>query len=520
MALRPVGADRLAFALLGAQPADEHRAEQQTDGQRGRGRRAGPEADVADEVENTGEPQLLGNQIEHVATPPAIRSTSFASPIELDALTSTASPGRTSSASSSLASSALLARSTQPCRQRVLQRLHILADQDQMIDLGLAHRGSKPRVKLVGMFAELAHRAEHGDPPLDVALLSQRLQRRRHRRRIGVVAFVDQQIMAAFDRQPMALAAALEAAHVGQRQAGDCQVGAHRLDRRQHGQRIHHPMVAALGYGVGELALDQPRRDQASAIAGTHRVDRANVGVAMAEGEGLIGIFARGSDQPVTVGRIIWDNCDALGLKPFEYLRLGVGDRLHRSEIFDMRRGKRGDHRDMRPDQPGQRGDLALRAHPHFEHCKLAVARHPGEAQGHAGMIIVALDGTMDLAPGEPLERCVERFLGRGLADRACHAQHLAGHPLARGDGEVGQRLRHIRDEHMWTIDRLRNQRRGGARGKGPGNEVMPVGHCSRHGDEQMPMLDLAAVEGDAGHFERRAVQRPAGRGDDFVAGP
>src|SRR6185369_8092842 len=87
MALRPVGADRLALALAYAQPADELRPEQQTDDERGRARRPGAEADVADEVEEAGESELFGDHVEH-ATPPATRSTSFASPTEFDALTS------------------------------------------------------------------------------------------------------------------------------------------------------------------------------------------------------------------------------------------------------------------------------------------------------------------------------------------------------------------------------------------------------------------------------------------------
>ena len=58
----------------------------------------------------------------------------------------------------------------------------------------------------------------------------------------------------------MALAATLEAAHVGQRQAGDRDIAADRLDRRQHGQRIGHPMVAALGDGEGQFAVEQRAR--------------------------------------------------------------------------------------------------------------------------------------------------------------------------------------------------------------------------------------------------------------------
>ena len=80
-------------------------------------------------------------------------------------------------------------------------------------------------------------------------LLAEHLQRRRHRGRIGVVAFVDQQRLAAFDRDPVALAAALQAAQLGEREPGRGEIAADRLDRRQHGQRVGHPMLAGLAIG-------------------------------------------------------------------------------------------------------------------------------------------------------------------------------------------------------------------------------------------------------------------------------
>src|SRR5919112_421737 len=112
MGLRPVGADRLTAALAFAQVGDEPRAEQQPDRQRGGARRPGAEADVADEVEDAGKAQLLGDQVEH-GSPLTTRSTSFASPIELEALTSTASPGRIICISASVASATPSTRSSE-----------------------------------------------------------------------------------------------------------------------------------------------------------------------------------------------------------------------------------------------------------------------------------------------------------------------------------------------------------------------------------------------------------------------
>src|SRR6185369_7190127 len=111
VALRTVGADRLALPLGRAQPADELRTQQKPDEQRRRARRTRAKADVADEVQDAGEAELVGDHVEH-AKPPATRSTSFASPTELDAFTSTASPGWRVRIKVSVASSTSSARSS------------------------------------------------------------------------------------------------------------------------------------------------------------------------------------------------------------------------------------------------------------------------------------------------------------------------------------------------------------------------------------------------------------------------
>src|SRR5690242_21158358 len=104
MTLRSVGADRLTLALRLAQPADEFGPQQQADQERGRARRTRAEADVANEVEDAGKAELIGDQVEHAGSF-AMLSTSLASPTELEALTRTASPGRTMRRSASVASS-------------------------------------------------------------------------------------------------------------------------------------------------------------------------------------------------------------------------------------------------------------------------------------------------------------------------------------------------------------------------------------------------------------------------------
>ena len=58
-------------------------------------------------------------------------------------------------------------------------------------------------------------------------------------------------------------------------------------------------------------------------------------------------------------------------------------------------------------------------------------------------------------------------------------------------------------------FDRLRDDRARGARGEGGVDELVAVVDGAGHGDEQIAGADLAAVEGDAGDFERRARDVP-----------
>ena len=162
----PVVADRLALALADAQPADELRADQQADEQGGRGRRAGAEGDVAEEVEHPGEAKLFGNPEKHQLFPPASASTRAASPIELDPLTSIASPGPISRRASSIAGGRVgHMRHFDLCAKRFRQRFHLLADEDRIIDPGRRDRPGQAGVEVVRALAQLAHRAEHGDAP-------------------------------------------------------------------------------------------------------------------------------------------------------------------------------------------------------------------------------------------------------------------------------------------------------------------------------------------------------------------
>ena len=166
-----------------------------------------------------------------------------------------------------------------------------------------------------------------------------------------------------------------------------------------------------------------------------------------------------------------------------------------------------------------QRGDLAFVVHAHFEHRIFGVARHPGEAQRHAGMVVVALDRAVDLARPVAVERGVKRFLGAGLADRAGDPENRRAGCARATRGRAPGAPRSVVDQDVRAVDRLRDDRAGGARGERARRRIVAVVDGARHGDEQVARADFAAVEGDAGHFERRA-RGPARRGGDLVAGP
>ncbi len=71
-----------------------------------------------------------------------------------------------------------------------------------------------------------------------------------------------------------------------------------------------------------------------------------------------------------------------------------------------VRRRDRGDHRDMRAHQRGQMRELAGDgSSPSRTRRNRRVARHPRQAQRHAGMVVVALDRAMRDMPGRAVER-------------------------------------------------------------------------------------------------------------------
>src|SRR3546814_5593974 len=97
--------------------------------------------------------------------------------------------------------------------------------------------------------------------------------------------------------------------------------------------------------------------------------------------------------------------------------------------------------------------------HAHFENAEAALTRHPGEAQWHADMIIVALDGAVHCVRRIAVERMKERFLGAGLSNRARYANDSGGCASARCRAQGIERRRRVADQHMGMIEDRKSTR-------------------------------------------------------------
>ena len=373
------------------------------------------------------------------------------------------------------------------------ERTHAISDEQCIIDAGRQDRLGQRDMEGIRLIAQFAHRPEHRDPAGRTLLLAEQGERRRHRGRIGVIALVDHQHLAAVNSDPAARTAAGQLLQLAERQTGGEPVTTKRIDHRQHRQRIRHPVRAGRCDGEAERGAAQAGGDKAAALFRPALVARADIGAfAAAKGDDPRGMGTGGGDQPVAMRRIIGDHRGAAGLQPLEDLALGVGDRFLAGEEGAVRRRDRRHQRDMRAHKPGQLGQLAGVIHPHLEHAEASVARHPRERQRHAGVIVVAFDRAMRPARRDAVERGEDRLFGAGLADRAGDADDARLTACACPARHRIERRGDIADQHMRMIDWLRHHRAGSAASERGIDEAMAVGRLARHRDEQLAAPDLA----------------------------
>ena len=167
--------------------------------------------------------------------------------------------------------------------------------------------------------------------------------------------------------------------------------------------------------------------------------------------------------------------------------------------------------------------------HPHLEHAEAGVARHPGERQRHADMVVVALDRAVRLAGRGAVERGVERLLGPGLAGRAGDPADPGGGAGAGGPAEGVEGGGGVGDPDVGAGDRLADDRPGGPAAKALSRKRWPSvaspfratnrwpGSTSRESKatppaSKSPCADAADGRGDLLGGPERAHRRPCSR--------
>ena len=213
----------------------------------------------------------------------------------------------------------------------------------------------------------------------------------------------------------------------------------------------------------------------------------------------------RMSGQTLVVAIVAIEHRDRIGLHAGEQAGFLVGDRLFRAHVTDMRRLDVGDHADMGLDQPGQRLDLAGMVHADLEHAVPRVARQAREADRHADVVVVAGDA----GRGRRLcrQQGTQSVLGAGLADGAGDAGDARRAAAAAGVSQIGQGLHRVGDTDQRPLRPRNVARHDGGRGaahEGVGDVDVTVGGLAVQREEQVALADGAAVESDAGCFERR----------------
>ena len=108
------------------------------------------------------------------------------------------------------------------------------------IDIGLVHGILQPDMQCRSLRPKLQHVAQHRDAPRKFLPRHspERSERRAHRRRIGVVALIDQKRFSAADLQQASGAASARRLEFGKRRQRRLEIGADRDERRDDGQRI------------------------------------------------------------------------------------------------------------------------------------------------------------------------------------------------------------------------------------------------------------------------------------------
>ena len=229
--------------------------------------------------------------------------------------------------------------------------------------------------------------------------------------------------------------------------------------------------------------------------------------------------------QPRQQRRVGRQHRNAVRLQRTQDLGLFVGDRLDRAEIADMRLLHRGDDRDMRPREAGQRRDLARMVHADLGDAERGVRRQTRQRQRQAPMVVVRRDRGVRAA--ERRQDGAQHLLRRGLADAAGDRDQPSGEALPRIAAQPVQRRPACRRRSSrWSAsgDVAMHHRAGRTLGQRVGDEGVTVAGLAAAGRRTGRRLRWCACR------SRRRWQRtaspschrwpPADRAGSTMGGP
>ncbi len=158
----------------------------------------------------------------------------------------------------------------------------------------------------------------------------------------------------------------------------------------------------------------------------------------------------RRGDEPAELIVVAVENGDAARHQSGEDFRFRVCNRLDARKEFKMHGRDRGDDGDMRFRYADKRRDFAGMIHADFDDAEIRLARHAGERQRHAPMIVVGRNRGMNRARRAQHE--AKRLFGRCLADRACDGDDPRFAARARRARQPFERRQDVADDIKWAV--------------------------------------------------------------------
>ena len=197
---------------------------------------------------------------------------------------------------------------------------------------------SQPGVKTVCLRPQFEHVAQHRDSPATLRNVrcTQDLQGRANRRWTGVVAVVDHREIPLDAPHVVSTSATDRWREIAERQRTQSQIGIEDIHRREHRKTVARPMASRSTHLVGDARPPDVGRD-ADALGVERDLLGASVRVLRkTERDDVCATGAGGVGEPLEVIVVPIENRGSTGFQTFEDLGLGVRNRLHCSQVFEV----------------------------------------------------------------------------------------------------------------------------------------------------------------------------------------